>query len=153
MTAQNEESSRVNMCTCIECIGDQPEPDQIDMMDTDELRDEFRKTLIELESLKRELAMLVDFVTKVSTQTPEKPDYWSSCGQCERNSNEAEEIVSATSQQSQQWLENKIADTYEDAANLCANIEGNACDTGMASQYDCARELLHLSASKRNEQA
>ena len=33
------------------------------------------------------------FVIKVSEQTPEKPDYWSSCGQCEHNSSNAEDLL------------------------------------------------------------
>ena len=36
------------------------------------------------------------FIEKVAKQTPEKPDYWSPCGQCERNSSEAEEALAAT---------------------------------------------------------
>lgn len=28
-------------------------------------------------------------------QTPEKPDYWSSCGQCSSNQSEAEDILAA----------------------------------------------------------
>ena len=39
------------------------------------------------------LAPMETFVLQVSRQTPEKPDYWSSCGQCERNAGEAEELL------------------------------------------------------------
>ncbi len=35
----------------------------------------------------------IDFVRRVSKQKPEKPDYWCACGQCERNENDAEEII------------------------------------------------------------
>ena len=38
-------------------------------------------------------AELKEFVEEVSQQTPEKPDYWSSCGQCQRNSDKAEDIL------------------------------------------------------------
>ena len=41
----------------------------------------------------RELEKAKNFVSDVAKQTPEKPDYWSSCSQCERNSSEAEEII------------------------------------------------------------
>ena len=44
--------------------------------------------------IKREL-MLLEFVQKIKKQTPEKPDYWSSCSQCEHNSNEGEDILEA----------------------------------------------------------
>ena len=37
-----------------------------------------------------------DFLTELSKQKPEKPDYWSSCGQCERNSSTAEDLIAAT---------------------------------------------------------
>jgi hypothetical protein len=35
------------------------------------------------------------FIKKVENQTPEKPDYWSSCGQCASNSSEAEDVLAA----------------------------------------------------------
>jgi hypothetical protein len=38
-------------------------------------------------------AELKEFVEEVSQQTPEKPDYWSSCGQCQHNSDKAEDIL------------------------------------------------------------
>lgn len=37
-----------------------------------------------------------DFLTELSKQKPEKPDYWSSCGQCDRNSSTAEDLLAAT---------------------------------------------------------
>jgi len=36
------------------------------------------------------------FIENVAKQTPEKPDHWSSCSQCEHNSSEAEEALAAT---------------------------------------------------------
>jgi len=36
---------------------------------------------------------LVEFITQVQGQTPEKPDYWSSCGQCEHNANRADDLL------------------------------------------------------------
>lgn len=38
-------------------------------------------------------APMYDFVERVSKQLPEKPDHWSSCGQCEHNINDAEELL------------------------------------------------------------
>jgi len=35
----------------------------------------------------------IDFVRRVKGQIPEKPDYWSSCSQCESNSNDADDLV------------------------------------------------------------
>ena len=50
--------------------------------------------------LREQLATLAEqnekmraFVTKISEQTPEKPDHWSSCGQCEHNSSNAEDLL------------------------------------------------------------
>lgn len=37
-----------------------------------------------------------DFVKRISEQTPEKPDYWSACGQCDRNTDIAEDILEHT---------------------------------------------------------
>jgi len=36
-----------------------------------------------------------EFVERVSKQTPEKPDYWSSCSQCDRNISDAEDLLAA----------------------------------------------------------
>lgn len=35
-----------------------------------------------------------EFIEDVATQQPEKPDHWSSCGQCERNIDRAQEVLS-----------------------------------------------------------
>lgn len=37
------------------------------------------------------------FICDVAQQVPEKPDYWSSCGQCDRNKDRAEDLLSARS--------------------------------------------------------
>ena len=34
-----------------------------------------------------------EFIERVAKQTPERPDYWSSCGQCEHNESDAEDIL------------------------------------------------------------
>lgn len=41
---------------------------------------------------KIELSM-VQFIQDVAQQKPEKPDYWSACGQCERNISRAEDLI------------------------------------------------------------
>jgi len=41
----------------------------------------------------RALEMAVEFLNEVVGQIPEKPDYWCSCGQCERNINTADDII------------------------------------------------------------
>ena len=33
------------------------------------------------------------FIERVAKQTPEKPDYWTPCGQCEHNTSEAEDLL------------------------------------------------------------
>lgn len=37
-----------------------------------------------------------EFLAQVAKQIAEKPDYWSSCGQCERNSSDAEDLIEIT---------------------------------------------------------
>ncbi|CAB5512021.1 hypothetical protein LMG26857_01310 [Achromobacter anxifer] len=46
-------------------------------------------------------ARMLEFVREVAQQKPEKPDYWSSCGQCESNSRQADDLLDeiAASQQ------------------------------------------------------
>lgn len=36
-----------------------------------------------------------EFIRDVAAQKPEKPDYWSACGQCERNAERAQDILEA----------------------------------------------------------
>lgn len=43
--------------------------------------------------LAKDATSLRIFAAKVAKQEPEKPDYWSSCGQCERNAREAEDLI------------------------------------------------------------
>lgn len=38
---------------------------------------------------------LREFVQRVAKQKPEKPDYWSACGQCERNISDAEDLIAS----------------------------------------------------------
>lgn len=36
-----------------------------------------------------------EFIERIAKQKPEKPDYWSSCGQCESNTSDAEDLLEA----------------------------------------------------------
>ncbi|WP_186211126.1 DUF6197 family protein [Burkholderia gladioli] len=40
------------------------------------------------------------FIREVAAQKPEKPDYWSSCGQCQRNAERAQDLLDAACAQS-----------------------------------------------------
>lgn len=42
-----------------------------------------------------DVAMIAElaFIERVAKQKPEKPDYWSSCSQCEHNISDAEDLV------------------------------------------------------------
>jgi len=42
---------------------------------------------------------LLALVRRISDQTPEKPDYWSSCSQCEHNISDAQDVIAAVEQQ------------------------------------------------------
>lgn len=39
------------------------------------------------------LEKAVELIAEIAKQIPEKPDYWCSCSQCERNINDAEDII------------------------------------------------------------
>jgi chromosome segregation ATPase len=51
--------------------------------------------LSDLEQSEERMRELENFVSEVAKQKPEKPDYWSSCSQCERNASNAEELIDA----------------------------------------------------------
>ena len=42
-----------------------------------------------IESLAADKARLLDFAKRIAAQRPERPDYWSSCGQCASNAEDA----------------------------------------------------------------
>lgn len=60
------------------------------------LADRFSKRLAELEKQRDTLLKLVECI---SQQTPEKPDYWSSCSQCEHNISDAEDAIASVKEQ------------------------------------------------------
>ena len=39
------------------------------------------------------MEMVVELLNDIADQIPEKPDYWSSCGQCETNINRVDAII------------------------------------------------------------
>ena len=47
----------------------------------------------QVDQLQAQIEKLTDFVREIKGQIPEKPDYWSSCGQCERNSSNADDLL------------------------------------------------------------
>ena len=57
---------------------------------------------------KQKPVALREFVERVAKQKPEKPDYWSSCGQCERNINDAEGVLEATPPQRKPLTDEEI---------------------------------------------
>lgn len=54
---------------------------------------EVAKVEAERDALRAEVERLRAFVQQISKQIPERPDYWNSCGQCERNSEDAKELL------------------------------------------------------------
>jgi len=80
-------------------------PDKLEcgLLLTNELKREIERRYDGYLALEQQLAkrekqnvLLRDFAKKIAEQTPEKPDYWSSCSQCEYNSGDAEEALAAT---------------------------------------------------------
>jgi len=49
----------------------------------------------ERDRLAAECEALRAFVARVAEQRPEKPDYWSSCGQCGHNISDAQDLIDA----------------------------------------------------------
>lgn len=48
-----------------------------------------------IEELETENAKLRLFAETISKQKPERPDYWSRCGQCENNISDAQELLTS----------------------------------------------------------
>lgn len=42
---------------------------------------------------KEDINAVVEYIEYIATQRPEKPDYWSSCGQCQTNINNADDLI------------------------------------------------------------
>ena len=46
-----------------------------------------------LQEVTEQNKLLLECIKNISEQEPEKPDYWSSCSQCQRNIEDAQEIL------------------------------------------------------------
>jgi hypothetical protein len=74
-----------------------------------------------------------ELVERISKQKPEKPDYWSSCGQCDRNIDDAQEALSTSpAELSKRWVAREmlekcvaimlqVTDERKEADILCAD--------------------------------
>ena len=51
------------------------------------------KNYLDLALINKQIEEMQEFIRKVSLQTPDKPDYFSSCKQCKRNIEEAKEFI------------------------------------------------------------
>jgi len=118
----------------------------------------------ELESLKRERAMLVGQLKQSAAclhDVASGKGGWA----WEEVYGEIMDVLSATEPQATQWLEEHDAEALEEAAKICDaqfekdrphQINGNQPDdyvTGYADgSGDCGNELRRLAASKRKEQ-
>ncbi|MDN7511989.1 hypothetical protein QZL91_21210 [Burkholderia multivorans] len=88
---------------CQSSIGHMPEPIHYDDMveylvsvspaKILKLIDAFEAAEREREQLRAELEAAAALVQDVSKQKPERPDYWSSCSQCEHNIDRAQDLL------------------------------------------------------------
>ncbi len=83
---------------------------------------------------------LLTFVKYVAEQTPEKPDYWSSCGQCSSNSDEAEDLLAIPTDSTQILDEVRRAER-EKCAKVC---ESHPDPEYTAVHLECARRILEM---------
>ena len=49
--------------------------------------------ILDILLVNKQIEEMQEFIRKVSLQTPDKPDYFSSCKQCARNIKEAKEFI------------------------------------------------------------
>ena len=85
--------------------------------DLESVRAQLTVTRTALVAAEADNERLRKFVDEVAKQTPEKPDYWSSCSQCEHNSSEADDLI--TQPRDDSALCEMIAEVYEECANVC----------------------------------
>jgi hypothetical protein len=78
-------------------------------------------------------AEVIEFLKHMANETPEKPDYWSSCGQCERNSNSADDLLESIC--CCDWKDGKIA--YQRPGCLVHPLETAVCTHGAMSPELC----------------
>ena len=55
--------------------------------------------MYEVSNIEKQRDTLLKLVECISQQTPEKPDYWSSCSQCEHNISDAEDAIASVKEQ------------------------------------------------------
>ncbi len=102
---------------------------------------------------KQEPVAVIKFLKRLSQQTPEKPDYWSSCGQCERNANEAEELLESTHPQPKS---EPLTDELADALKTVLNWVDDFCETdehfaeSVEAKADAALEKYEAAHNQRN---
>lgn len=53
------------------------------------------------------------FICEIAEQTPEAPDYWSTCGQCQRNAGNAQDILADARAASPQATATQLRDALE----------------------------------------
>jgi len=118
--------------------------------DHDSIRLEYLEE--ENESLKRERAMLVEALHDIEDTRPK--------GYIDRVAEIAHYALSATSEQSAQWLEEKKAEVLEEAAKLCEESKARIFEFSDEIVKKTANNVLdniafsirRLAASKRKEQ-
>lgn len=83
---------------------------------------EWKKTTADKFAEMAEAIRLKDvLISEIAKQTPEKPDYWSSCGQCERNAGESEDALAI--QPSPEILQARDERVAEACAEMIRNKE------------------------------
>jgi hypothetical protein len=81
----------------------------------------------------------VEFIKGVAQQEPEKPDYWSSCSQCQRNIDDAEELLEAAPQPPA-LTDERIMEIHREV--LRGDAGGNRLQTVILMARAIERELL-----------
>lgn len=80
---------------------------------------------------------LLTFVKYVAEQTPEKPDYWSSCGQCSSNSDEAEDLLTIPTDNTQ-ILEQYVKEKTQAQAAVIERLTKRLASTNIIMEVVCA---------------
>lgn len=106
-----------------------------------EERAEFSK---EREQLLGKMAMMQKFIQEISEKAPEKPDYWSSCGQCQRNTSDAEDLLSASQPEVEAFLNEVLDKVIEDCAKRAEAY------SYMSSNFNALSEELRLMKKDNN---
>ena len=97
---------------------------------------EFRQLESQLAEARREAAEAQAFLKELSVQVPEKPDYWSACGQCDRNIGEAQDLIEGKATALQSAIEAAVAPYREDAERYRWLRDCNISDEKMQEALD-----------------